>query len=775
MAGSRIFAAFPKKRKSFLCSLILHSVILFFLFSCLHNLQAQITHGGQPYDYLLKASPTIPFVVLPYVDNEAMVARDAYSWNKSGPYKFGEKTSLDLGPDMSGVWRTLKNGDRIWYLGIRSDGAYSLNLIFSEYHLAPGARLFIYNEDRSDYIGAFDHRNNKVHGKLATTLVRGEAIIIEYYEPQSVKGKSRLRVGSATHAYRDVYDRAKTFIPGFGSADPCTINIHCAQGDEWQDESRSVLMLMVNGSGLCSATLVNNTANDGTPYVLTADHCIGDSDGSNYVSLFNYESPVCKNSYPNIDQTVSGTVIRARSEDSDFALLEMSEAPPASYNALYSGWTRSTASPTRYICIGHPSGDIKKWSEETHKGREPGYWRTSPKLNSGQTEYGSSGSGVWDQNGRLVGQLYGGSGWCDDVDLINYWGRFDWSWDRGGSDSSRLKEWLDPIGSDTMYMDHFDPNASTDPGITFQLNLSEEEDLYEGGAVRLHLAEPESRVAMEDSSGNGIYLCTLNFDPGTEVKYFFSYQNGPDLEKDFVDEQDLMEGEVCVNEEGYRTLTVESRNQTLPAVFFASCLLSPFMPEITFQVDMNEVQDLYEPGGVWVSFGNWASWWVMRDDDGDGIYSATGLMEPDSKVKYFFGYQTGPDENSDYTGEKQELKGLECASAVGFRLLTVPDEDLALAPVVYASCQETISSTGTPDELGNIQVYYDTVNELVRISNAYELSAVEIFSITGQKLFGLKAHHQDRLEIRTNTLSKGVYVLRFHTDSGYWTGLTIMK
>lgn len=749
-------------------------LIILFYFSPQHA-RGQIAHGGTPYGYALKSAVEISFLTMPKVDNNAMIARDAYSWNKSGPYNFGEKTRVNLGLDNSGFWRTLENGDRIWNLGIHSSGAYSINLIFSEYELPAGARLFIYNEDRSDYIGGFDYRNNKAHGKLATSLVRGEAIIIEYYEPASAKGLGKLRVGSVTHAYRDVYKVAKSLIPGFGAADPCTINVHCPQGDEWQDENRSVLMLMVNGSGFCSATLVNNSSNDGSPYVLTANHCIGNNDGSEFVSLFNYESPVCENSYPRIDQTVSGTVVRAKNKASDFALLEMSESPPANYNALYSGWTRSLTPPTRYICIGHPSGDMKKWNEEVHRGKEFGYWRTSPKLSSGQTEYGSSGSGVWDQNGRLVGQLYGGSGWCDDVNLINYWGRFDRSWEGGGSDSTGLKNWLDPAGTDSMYVDHFDPNASSDPEITFQLNMAYVEDLFEGGVVRLHIEEPDAWVAMTDTSGDGVYTCTLDLDPGTELSYFFSYQNGSDSVNDYLDERPGLLGKECVDDEGNRTFTVEARNQTLPAVLFASCLVYPELPEITYQVDMNEVDDLYEGGGVWVSFGNWDNWWVMRDDDGDGIYTATGLLETGTNVKYFFGYQTGPNDNSDYTGEKQQLRGLECANAVGFRLLTVPDSDLTIPVVVYGTCRQAITQVFDLPDVEPASLFYNAINDQVLISNASEVEHIEVFSITGQLLIDMDVNRQETIQINTNSLKKGVFVVRLRLENKRIQGVKFLK
>ena len=208
-------------------------------------------------------------------------------------------------------------------------------------------------------------------------------------------------------------------------------------------------------------------------------------DGSTFVYLFNYESPICGNSYPRVDNTVSGSVLRSRNKGSDFVLLEMSSPPTANYIAVFSGWSRSG---------------------------------TAPVLNSGQTEYGSSGSGVWDQNGRFVGQLYGGNGWCNDVDSTNYWGRFDRSWNGLGSSTSRLKDWLDPTGTDTMFIDHFDPNATSTPEITYQVNMSYIEDFYEGDAVRVSFGDGESWVEMTDADGDSIYTYTVSQDVGTGLK-----------------------------------------------------------------------------------------------------------------------------------------------------------------------------------------------------------------------------------------------------------------
>jgi len=828
---------------------------------------AQISQGGKPLAFSdsLKSVSEIPFVNMPYVNNMVMEASESYTWDKSGPFKFGKKTDVQFSIENSGEWQTLSSGDRIWNMGIRSKGAYSINLIFSEFKVPIGARVFIYNSDKTHFIGGFDFSNNKAHGKLATTLVRGDEIIIEYFEPKEVQGKGKLTIGSVTHAYKDVLTKNEDVFKGYGFADECTININCQQGDEWQTQSRSVVMLLVNESstsGFCSGTLINNVNGDGTPFILTAEHCIGNRDISTTVSLFNYESPICSNAYPDVDNTISGAILRSKDEDSDFALLEMSSTPPASYNAVYSGWTRSDVSPTRYICIGHPSGDIKKWSEEVPKGSEPGYWWSSPKLNAGQTEYGSSGSGVWNQNGRLVGQLYGGSGWCNEIHKINYWGQFHESWTGNGADTSRLKNWLDPSGTDTLFVNHFDPNATDTPEITFQLNTNYINDLFDGGAVWITIEGQESKLVLTDIDEDGIYTLTTSFEPGTDIKYSYSYQNGSNPDTNIIEENDSLIGSECCDAEGYRLLTIEARNQTLTKVIFASCLAKPLIPEIKFQVDMNSVTNLYPNGSVWVGFGNWNSWKEMRDSDGDGIYSATIPMIAGTEWKYMYGYQTGADPEADYVDERSIMKSTECTNSNGHRLLQVPDANLILPPVMYGTCNEALSkntllsslsvdgvnlspefnsntyrySVNVPQETSSItvnatpadsnaiisgagevsitpetkrvsvlvtaedgttkrtyfirinvatsiyfhknyqtEIAYNSKNDILKISNSIDIERIEIFSLTGQCILSIKSNNQPSIEISTNKLYGGVYVVRIRNGSNEIQGAKFIK
>ena len=71
-------------------------------------------------------------------------------------------------------------------------------------------------------------------------------------------------------------------------------DVVCPEGDSWRDEINSVAVYMILGTWVGSGVMVNNTANDLTPYFLTAWHCgITNRNDSTLVVYWNYESPRC--------------------------------------------------------------------------------------------------------------------------------------------------------------------------------------------------------------------------------------------------------------------------------------------------------------------------------------------------------------------------------------------------------------------------------------------------------------------------------------------------
>jgi len=423
---------------------------------------AQISHGGQPKSFEIKGlKSNIDYRIMPEVDVEALLQQDAIDESYGDiPWRFGKDMEANFNLDNSGTWEILDNGDRIWRLEITSYGAYSINLIYDVFKLPKGAVFFVYNAQKSHIIGSFTSMNNKPDGSFATVPVRGETSILEYYEPADVVGQGRISVSRVIHAYKNIFEIA---AKGFGSSGECNVNVNCPEGDGWRDQQRGVAMILTSSnSRICSGSMINNTAFDGTPYFLTANHC-GSGSASNWIIMFNYESPSCEDIDGPTDQSIQYTTVKASSYISDFLLLELSEVPPQEYDVYYNGWSRSDEPNISSTAIHHPRGDIKKITLDNdttvsdkyiNSGLDDSHWRIN-RWDLGTTEGGSSGSPLFNNQKQIMGQLHGGYASCADLEP-DWYGKFSYSWDYFEDSNRQLKYWLDPANTGEMAIDGLD-------------------------------------------------------------------------------------------------------------------------------------------------------------------------------------------------------------------------------------------------------------------------------------------------------------------------------
>lgn len=415
------------------------------------NGTAQVEQGGMPIS-LQRSLGAPQGVRLPNVDVAALAAQDQVNdQDKSIPWRFGKNHAVSLDLDNSGTWSVLDDGTRVWRLGLECPNALSVNFEFHDFRPAPGGRIFVLDQ-WGGHIGAFTAANDPTGTHmLGVQAVKGSMIVVEYSIPANGP-RGDLRIGQVTHGYRDVHRYARAL----NDSGTCNNNVICPEADQWRDQIRSVAMITVNGSGICTGTLINNCAQNGTPYFLTANHCLpGNLNVSTWVFRFNWNSPTCTPTTNGpTNQTVSGASLLANSAGTDVALLQLNSTPPSSYNVYYSGWDRSGVTPTSQTCIHHPAGDIKKISFDTNAPGQATYggascWRIF-NWEDGTTEPGSSGSGLWDQNKRLIGQLYGGDASCSN-NVNDYYGRLDLSF-------PLLQTWLGNCGNT---LNGYDPNAPT--------------------------------------------------------------------------------------------------------------------------------------------------------------------------------------------------------------------------------------------------------------------------------------------------------------------------
>ncbi|MFC1889678.1 trypsin-like peptidase domain-containing protein, partial [Thermodesulfobacteriota bacterium] len=414
---------------------------------------------------LLIRSEAIQAVNAPTVDHRIAALEDEEHELRGFAPRFAIPNPVYMTPDTDGVWEEVGKDTLVWRLRISSPGALSLNLGFTCYTMPEGGQLFIYASDFSQVLRPFTAQDNAEHGELWTPVLLSDDIMVEVTIPTSVKDELELELTSINVGYR-----------GFGEikddkSGSCNIDVICSEGDDWGDEIPAVGVISTGGSLFCTGAMVNNTSEDQTPYFLTANHCsISSGNAASLVVYWNYESPTCgQQGGGSLSQWQSGSYWRAGYSSSDFTLVELDEDPDLSWNVTFAGWDRGNADPTSATAIHHPDTDEKSISFEYDPTQTASYLSSSSPgdgthirvidWDQGTTEPGSSGSPLFDQNHRIVGQLHGGYAACGN-DESDWYGRFSVSWDGGGSPSTRLSDWLDSGNTGAASVDTLVPGAT---------------------------------------------------------------------------------------------------------------------------------------------------------------------------------------------------------------------------------------------------------------------------------------------------------------------------
>jgi len=459
--------------------------VIAFLFVSLISF-AQITNEGNPLSWDLNLTTEgISIKSLPEFDMNKVKAEDLINDEKpDSPWRFGYNHSVDFGLQ-DGTWTELDNGDRVWRLLVSSPGALSLNFIFDDFYIPEGGKLYLYSDDREDLLGAYTSTQNQESGILGTWLVYGDKVWLEYYEPANVINQGRLHIAKAIHGYRNA--ASKNNLKGLNDSGDCNLDVNCSIGDDWEDlknHNKKSVALIIMGGGVCTGALINNTENDGTPYFLTANHCYG-GDEATWAFRFGWISPtnVCATTANSqngpTNMTISGSTLKSRSSSSDFALVQINSSIPSSWDRVFAGWDRTDNTPEFQVGIHHPSGDVMKVCRDNNPALSTFYngasvWEINDATGGweiGVTEGGSSGSPLFDQNGKIIGQLYAGTAACSGTVDNNGWdvyGRLGVSWTGNGSSTNRLSDWLDPSGSNPTYIESYPAfeNLAIDGGIT---------------------------------------------------------------------------------------------------------------------------------------------------------------------------------------------------------------------------------------------------------------------------------------------------------------------
>lgn len=419
-------------------------------------LRAQISEGGLPLSYTennLKSAQAIPVFELQPLPIDALVAEND---NNGTPYRYSEITStvLDL---KSGLNTKLETGD-IWRYTIASENAKSIKIIFSKFDIPQGAKLFLYNKNYADIYGAFTAQNGS--GIFSVADFPGNELTLEYYEPANAAFNGTLIIEQIGQAFIELDALLAESNINY-------VDVNCAEGINWQLEKHAVCKYTFtedNSGYLCTGALINNSANDGTPFFLTANHCVSSvSSAESVVAYFNYETKGCGLAQKT-PKTLSGATLLTTGSESDFTLLKLTMSPTSKHQAYYAGWDLTD---TASSCVGihHPEGIIKKISVDddppntfndkinwdggvvTPAGT---HWQVAFDL--GVTAGGSSGSPLFNEKGRIIGQLHGGG------DAEDYYGKINYSWDHKPRFYETLKSFL--TNNTDQYIEGYYPDTN---------------------------------------------------------------------------------------------------------------------------------------------------------------------------------------------------------------------------------------------------------------------------------------------------------------------------
>jgi len=430
-------------------------LIILFGFSVVCYGQISVKGIPESFGLGLKNAAILPSLELDSVHVQKMLDDDR-KFGISNRYGVIQQCNIDIKSE--GLRTNVPRKGTIWQYKINSRDAFSLGVFFKSFNLPKGARLFFYDPSKSYLQGAFSELNNNSDKLLPVAEFPRKNLVIEYFEPNFAEFSGELVIGAVSQAYLDLNAVATT-----------RIGINCPQGADWQEQKNSVCLMTFSDtkySYYCTGALVNNIREDGTPYFLTANHCINtDYEASTLVTYFGYENSTCSSSDASKSKTLAGSTLKSANTYSDFSLLLLKEYPAASYDPFYAGWNAAGDNPTLGVGIHHPDGSPKciavdnssvtsypystQWTDDTGKVMSTttanSHWQVV--FSEGDTEAGSSGSPLFDQNKRVVGQLHGGS------TGESLYGKFSLSWNFSSTYNKQLAHWLDPDNTGRKTLD----------------------------------------------------------------------------------------------------------------------------------------------------------------------------------------------------------------------------------------------------------------------------------------------------------------------------------
>ncbi len=352
-----------------------------------------------------------------HVDLNPLIDKAAHS-----PEQFAVNIPYAASSVSEGAWSRI-GSTSTWEYSVRIPSAISMSFHASSALLPPGAVLTVSAANGTIQYVARDVSPSGLWGRPMPGDTLNFKLVVDSAEASRV----RLQIDSLQAGYRGlgggVTDNRhyQALAKPFATATGCTVNYSCQATSATAGPGHASVAVVVANLYQCSGTLLNDTRDDGVPYVLTARHCESGMLGGGYpdaaatVTIYWDAVSACGATLGSIYDT--GTIAQTGAttvlEQQDIWLIRL-DSPPAANDAYYAGWD-ATGTPidggyTIHYALGGDQQYVA-WNGTDVLEQVPGTTLSAPYDSTfwgvvndlGNLGAGASGAALFSPSGQVVG------------------------------------------------------------------------------------------------------------------------------------------------------------------------------------------------------------------------------------------------------------------------------------------------------------------------------------------------------------------------------------
>ena len=282
------------------------------------------------------------------------------------PNQIGVNRSVAVSPNTRAQKFVNPDGSHLIVLIIKSSGASGIGVHFRNFALADDEEVYVYGAGSDSIVfGPFTDKGPWGSGEFWSGTVDGDTVVIEFYKRSDENGQ-RFEIFEISHILAELDWRLRSNEPDVLN---CEVDASCYD----DPEKNAVGRIMFNDNGrayVCTGTLLNNAAQDGTPYFLTANHCVNSQAVAQTVETYwFYQTTSCNSGVLQnwVHSPPSANLLETQGLN-DFSLLRLQNNAPG--GVFFSGWT-SVAQPAGAVFSGFttPTRISRQPSIHTYDGR----------------------------------------------------------------------------------------------------------------------------------------------------------------------------------------------------------------------------------------------------------------------------------------------------------------------------------------------------------------------------------------------------------------------